>query len=67
MKIEKGVPMPKSGRKKYPFGQMEVGDSFYTENHFRTVAPSACGYGQRHGKKFSVRKEGEGTRCWRIA
>lgn len=50
---------------KYPFGQMLVGQSFLCTDHIR-VRASASDYGKRHGKKFSVRKEGEMYRCGRI-
>ena len=74
--IEKNVQIPvkhtKGGRKpKYPFGEMEVGDSFIVEGRcwsetssFRTAA---FYFGTRHNIKFSVRKINENSvRCWRI-
>ena len=68
-KIEKGVPH--SGlplKNSYPFGEMAVDDSFFIEvSQFARLTSAACWYGKRHSKKFSVRKEGDGYRCWRIA
>ncbi len=68
IKIEKGVARPRvGGRKKYPFGDMEVDDSFAVpveiSNHVRAAASY---YGIRNGKKFSVCKYGDAYRCWRI-
>lgn len=56
------------GRPKYPFGQMEVNDAFDIDAGSQVaVRNSAVGYGQRHSKKFSVCKHGEGYRCQRVA
>jgi len=63
-KIDKDVPVPKTG--KYPFREMEVGDSF--------VAPLAkrssisCVMGRYAPKKFTTSKISD-TECrvWRIA
>ena len=32
IKIEKGIPLPPLEKNRYPFGLMEVGDSFFIEN-----------------------------------
>jgi hypothetical protein len=61
--IEKGVPIP--GR--FPFGQMEVGDSFVITTKRSTAAVAARRYGDKHKMKFVTRKMPDGTvRCWRI-
>lgn len=72
-KIEKQVPVPKSYRQhKYPFADMEVGDSFFVPeddggNRVRDrVAPAANGYGKPRGWKFTTRTVEGGARCWRI-
>lgn len=74
-KIEKGVSlMPKDPvSRKYPFTQMEVGDSFFIENpaidDIGRIRSSACIYGKRTNKKFSIRKDGQKSgsyRCWRL-
>lgn len=68
-KIEKGVPMPKL-RNKYPFRQMEVGDSVYIPNSHAAASKSsyaAYDFQKRTGRKFISRKEGDGIRIWRIA
>lgn len=65
IKIDKDFPLPES-RTKYPFGDMEVGDSFWSDNSREAVSSSAYSYGQRHGMKFTVRITDGVTRCWRI-
>lgn len=47
---------------------MKVGDSFYVPSVNRLkVAPAASYFAIRNkGYKFSVRKEGDGFRVWRI-
>jgi hypothetical protein len=72
--IEKNVPLPlrpKQGRPaKYPFATMSVGDSFFVsiggvvETSFRNVAAQA---GKRLGRKFSVKKNHDGFRVWRVS
>lgn len=64
MKIEKNIPIP--GR--YPFEQMEVGDSFAIPTSIKrqTVSVAARRYGDKHNKTFVTRKMPDGTiRCWR--
>lgn len=66
--IEKNVPMPVSrqGKKRWPFGIMEVGDSFgFEPENQKKVAGAAAAYGRKHGKKYSVHKTESGPRCWR--
>lgn len=70
IQIDKGVPLPVGGAKsKYPFGVLQVGDSFlFPAGTPRNKASSAAlNHGKRHGVKFTVRAEGERFRCWRIA
>jgi hypothetical protein len=69
-RLEKGVPLPTAyaGRKKYPFGEMEIGDSFsFKADELTRVRAAASYFGTRNGKKFSARKDGPGCRCWRTA
>ena len=75
-KIEKGIEIPekKSGRKrKYPFVEMQVGESFFVpivegkslqelQAMVGACANAAIGKG-----KVTVRIDGDGVRCWRIA
>lgn len=76
MIIEKNVPMPEAGRgrdatSKYPFGSMEVGDSFHVPRT-RSVNVSSAGHTWRKKTnrldvQFSVRTENGGTRIRRTA
>lgn len=77
--IEKDIPLDcvitkKAGRPaKYPFADMEVGDSILAEgdtcNTEKCKAYNAAKeYGRLHGIKFSGRAQGDGTvRIWRVA
>jgi uncharacterized protein (DUF2249 family) len=68
--IENDVPTPhrsQGPRVSYPFREMKVGDSFVVpEDYEPQVRTSACAYGRRHGKIFTVRKRPEGIRVWRM-
>lgn len=75
-KIEKGIPVASDGRErqhKYPFAEMEVGDSFFVDNvqsgdkTYVSISSASRGYGYRHNKKFKQRSENNGVRIWRIA
>ena len=80
-KIEKDVELPRSrlGRhnQKYPFEDMEVGDSFFAPANGlergvlgSRINNAARPFGKRHDMKFTVRiveeKQGEGVRVWRV-
>ena len=65
MQVENQVPLPK----RYPFHQMQVGDSFAIPPDIRreTVAVAALRYGRKHDMKFVVRLMPDRSyRCWRI-
>ena len=65
MKVEKQIPLPS----KFPFGQMEVGDSFAVPPEIKrsTVNVAAKRYGDKHGMQFTVRRMPDHSlRCWRI-
>lgn len=70
--IEKNVPITRAtqsgpGAERYPWNDMEVGDSFPVPNDvkinsFRRLAT------MHRDKRFSVLKQDDGSyRCWRIA
>lgn len=70
--IEKDVPLPeKNVRWKYPFDQMEVGDSFFVANKDTTQMSALC---KRAGSRLTARfvtakveYEGRsGVRVWRM-
>jgi len=71
IKIEKGIPIPKSTRKAciYPFYEMEIGDSFAdTWNGTTAIMTLAKKYIKEDasGKKFITRRKDGMIRCWRI-
>ena len=72
IKIDKNVILPPPNnigldRTIYPFGQMEVGDSFFLVIGVKKISSAAYHFGKRNEMKFSVRSEGKGCRVWRIA
>ena len=69
IKIEDGIALTKRSTKrasKYPFAQMEVGQSFYVEqsNSPSSAVTSFCR--KNAGYKFVTRREKDGFRVWRI-
>jgi hypothetical protein len=76
IKIDKGVPLPdfrlRAGRPHgttiYPWETMEIGDSFAVpkraQKNFGRQTTTAA---RKYGRKFALRKHGDGYRCWRIA
>lgn len=73
LKVENGVTVPpKTTRKnrKYPFREMEVGDSLLVENEpdrLRVYAAANTWGRLNGGRKFRVVREEKGIRAWRIA
>ena len=72
--IEKNVTMaladrPNSGETKYPFAEMEVGDSFALISSSTTTRQAARHWRLTTGSifRFSFRKTPDGYRCWRVA
>ncbi len=76
-KIEKGIPAPdfskhkgfKYKNAKYPFAEMEVGDSCFFEDQGNGGAAhaSAVKCGQRNGLRFTSKQTDGGIRIWRVA
>lgn len=73
-KVESGIPLPEGnggGRlPKYPWTEMNVGDSFpVPESQRKTVKSAATAYcNSRKHLRFTVRKDANGDyRCWRVA
>jgi hypothetical protein len=66
--IEKDVPVFRNSMK-FPFGQMEVGDSFLAPiDKAPRLRSAAHNYGRRHNMVFTVSKVSDTEfRCWRIA
>ena len=75
IKIEKGVPIPKiKGHAKYPWNEMEVGDSFFAPlngrdfGQFRnSISTSARQHKLGTTKNFRTATVDGGVRVWRIA
>lgn len=68
MKIETNVPMPdkKQGRPvKYPFGDMQVGDSIEFKEETIRATRAAYMHGKRHGKKLKCIMTDGVLRIWR--
>ena len=63
-KIDKKVPLPST----YPFDKLKVGESFYEDDlqMLNTLRVRATMYSQKNNVKLSVRKDGEGYRCYRL-
>lgn len=71
-KIEKGIPDPLTPygfRSRFPFGDMEIGDSFKVPDFetFTKLYSAASWYGTRNMKKFRCSQRNGDYRCWRIA
>lgn len=70
--VETGVPLPdKHVRWKYPFEQLEVGDSFFVPNKDTTQMSALCKRAAlRLGRRFVTAKfdkDGQsGVRVWRM-
>lgn len=71
-KIDRNIPIPAEARgrpNRYPFNQMNVGDSFAFPADIKTAtAHAAARHHSRAGMRFIARKQpGGGYRCWRTA
>jgi len=66
--IEKGIAIPNTC--KYPWKEMEVGDSFFVQDEKmrNSISATAIYHTKRGVGKFTVRKEEcGGIRVWRIS
>jgi hypothetical protein len=73
IKIEKGVNYPRRNElPTMPLGDMEAGDSFFlpvdmtNDRLIQTLRQRVCRYQRVKGGKYSVLKEGEGMRVYRL-
>lgn len=65
-KIEKNIPVPDRGRRaRYPFSQMEVGDSVLIADIDRS-SQLASYWQHLRPKRFVSRKVDGGIRVWRL-
>jgi len=69
--IDKNIERPAeqaSYESKYPWRHMEIGNSFFVSVVLPgSIRSSASSAGKKHRMKFSVHREGDGFRVWRIA
>lgn len=67
--IDKHIELPKVRRRSiYPYGDMDIGDSFYIpEVNMQVVCNNNYRVNKKTGMKFIARKEGDGVRVWRTA
>lgn len=70
-KIEKNIEMPKL---KYPFADMEIGDSFFVpfeqgvskQQFHRRVSANAAIRAKKFNEKYKTKRNREGVRVFRI-
>ena len=75
IKVESGVAMPeergfKRVKVEYPYGEMNVGDSFMVDGDGKNLLATVCNRngaaGKKMGKRFTARKVDGGVRVWRV-
>lgn len=71
IKIDTDIPLPKRLSRrplKYPYDQMQVGNSIYVTVSFNSIYQLAMGWAKRekNKRKFIAKQEGEGSRLWRV-
>ena len=68
--IDNDVPMPdsmNSGRRKYPWRDMQIGESFFgTGMDIHSLTKSRSDAERRTGYKFTCRTVDGGVRVWRV-
>lgn len=69
-KIEKVGPPPANGSNKFPFDKLKKGESFletdFGKVNMLKVHAHKYAAARKNKVKFSVRKEGDGYRCYRV-
>jgi hypothetical protein len=70
--IERNVPLPPKMECKYPFRDLEVGDSFFVvvgqhETFEKVRARLMSSMRRQRPRQFTMRTIGDGVRVWRIA
>lgn len=68
-RIEKNIPAPPNRRSKYPFADMEVGDSFMIPGAATSakIGSSISYRCIRYGEKYRTSAVDGGLRVWRVA
>lgn len=73
--IEKGIPITdgrKGSKEKYPWSQMEIGDSFFVPSKSKNTLRSSRVHANKAGKgvfkssELDDETQGPGVRVWRI-
>lgn len=65
IEISRDVPLPEP-RRRYPYVEMEVGESFFVPTgSLQVVCNANYRAGKRLGRRFIARKEVGGVRVWR--
>lgn len=73
VEITSGVPIPargpgRKGKTKYPYGEMQVGDSIYVAGAQASSLQSMARRAMKdRGWRFTARPEADGARLWRVA
>lgn len=61
------APKPNGRRPaKYPFNEMQVGESFLFDISLGRNAYSYALQASKNGKRFKAHKTAQGWRCWRV-
>lgn len=68
--IESGIPIPPAQTRgrigpKYPWNEMEIGDSFVYPKSIKAARGVIYGAGKKSGKKFTARELNGQVRIWR--
>jgi hypothetical protein len=74
IQIETDIPLPPiiQRRKKYPFANMDIGDSFFAvveeglSKSNKMASIRCCAHSQFSDRKYVCRAVINGVRCWRI-
>ena len=67
--LSKKIPVPRHGNTKYPFAEMEIGESFKVETGKGQQCRNAANFFVKNIRsewKFTVRQVGNIERCFRI-
>lgn len=70
MNIDTDIPIPAGkcgGNHKWPWDQLEVGDSFLMPRKLSSASGQATAHAKKTGRKYTCRTEAEGIRIWRVA
>lgn len=69
--VEKNIPMPPQGSgrpTKYPWRDMQPGDSFFVPGEtVQSFAGNLSSRLRNHGEQYRSRTEGDGVRVWRVS